>query len=78
MKTILMAALLAACPAGPALAGDPEPPAPQKVPHMQTLHGETLKDATVTIRDRDSMQQVRVKTSEIERELRQRIKAWQR
>ena len=46
--------LLAGLPAGAMLAGDPEPPAPQKVPHMQTLHGETLKDDYFWMREKDN------------------------
>jgi len=47
-------------------------------PWCLTVDGDTLKDDTVTVRDRDSMQQVRVAVGEIETVLRQRIKEWKR
>ena len=47
-------------------------------PWCETVDGQTLQDGTVTVRDRDSMQQVRVGTGEIERVLRGRIKEWRR
>ena len=56
MKTgrVLATLLLAGIPAGIALAGDPAPPVPQKVPHMQTLHGETLNDDYFWMREKDN------------------------
>ncbi len=53
-RVALATILLAGLPAGAMLAGDPEPPAPQKVPHMQTLHGETLKDDYFWMREKDN------------------------
>ena len=53
-RAALATILLAGMPAGAMLAGDPEPPAPQKVPHMQTLHGETLKDDYFWMREKDN------------------------
>ena len=47
-------------------------------PWCVTVDGDTLKDDTVTLRDRDTMQQERVAIGEIERVLRQRIREWQR
>jgi oligopeptidase B len=46
--------LLAGMPASAMLAGDPAPPVPQKVPHMQTLHDETLKDDYFWMREKDN------------------------
>ena len=46
--------LLAGLPARALHAGDPEPPAAQKVPHMQTLHGETLNDDYFWMREKDN------------------------
>ena len=53
-RAALATILLAGLTAGAMLAGDPEPPAPQKVPHMQTLHGETLKDDYFWMREKDN------------------------
>ncbi len=53
-RATLATILLAAMPAGAMLAADPEPPAPQKVPHMQTLHGETLNDDYFWMREKDN------------------------
>ena len=53
-RAALATILLAGLPAGAMLAGDPEPPAPQKVPHMQTLHGDTLKDDYFWMREKDN------------------------
>ena len=47
-------------------------------PWCLTVDGDTLKDGTVTVRDRDSMQQVRVAIGEIESVLRRRIREWKR
>jgi glycyl-tRNA synthetase len=47
-------------------------------PWCITVDGDTLKDGTVTVRDRDSMQQVRVPDAQIEQVLRQRIREWKR
>jgi len=43
-RITLTVILSAGLPAGFLLAGDITPPTAQKVPHMQTLHDETLKD----------------------------------
>jgi oligopeptidase B len=55
-RALTLAAVLAAVsPAGPALAGDPAaPPAAQKVPHMQTLHGDTLNDDYFWLREKEN------------------------
>ncbi|MEZ6118571.1 MAG: glycine--tRNA ligase [Pirellulaceae bacterium] len=42
-------------------------------PYCITVDGESVKDRTVTIRDRDSLEQWRVKLEDVESELRQRI-----
>jgi len=42
-------------------------------PYCITVDGQTLQDDTVTIRDRDSLEQWRVKTSEVVDELRRRL-----
>jgi len=47
-------------------------------PWCVTVDGQTLQDQTVTVRDRDSMQQERVAIADIEGVLRRRIKEWQR
>jgi oligopeptidase B len=41
-------------PASSMLAADPAPPVPQKVPHMQTLHDEILKDDYFWMREKDN------------------------
>ncbi len=43
-------------------------------PFCFTIDGQTLQDDTVTIRDRDSTQQTRVKTSAVAEELRRRLR----
>ncbi len=48
--------LLAGMPVSSVLASDPAPPAPQKVPHMQTLHDEILKDDYFWMREKDNPQ----------------------
>ena len=47
-------------------------------PWCLTVDGDTLADGTVTVRDRDSMQQDRVPAVELEAHLRDRVNAWQR
>jgi glycyl-tRNA synthetase len=42
-------------------------------PYCITVDGQTLQDQTVTIRDRDSLQQWRVKTDEVTDEIRRRL-----
>jgi oligopeptidase B len=53
-RAVIATILLAGLPAGALLAGDPAPPVPQKVPHMQTLHGETLTDDYFWMREKDN------------------------
>ncbi|HEY1434051.1 MAG TPA: S9 family peptidase [Thermoanaerobaculia bacterium] len=54
-RALTLAAVLAiAFPAGPALAGDAAPPAAPKVPHMQTVNGDTLKDDYFWLREKDN------------------------
>ncbi|MDR1485341.1 MAG: hypothetical protein LBT09_11015 [Planctomycetaceae bacterium] len=43
-------------------------------PYCVTVDGQTLQDNTVTIRDRDSLQQIRVKKDELIKELNNRLK----
>jgi glycyl-tRNA synthetase len=43
-------------------------------PYCITVDGQTLQDRTVTIRDRDTLQQWRVKVDDCEEELRQRLR----
>ncbi len=52
--TIFAAVLATVLPARLALAGDPSSPAAPKVPHMQTLHGETLQDDYFWLREREN------------------------
>jgi oligopeptidase B len=47
-------ALLLVLPSGVLPAGDAAAPAAPKVPHMQTLHGETLKDDYFWMREREN------------------------
>jgi len=47
-------------------------------PWCVTVDGDTLEDGTVTLRDRDSMEQVRVHADELVGELHRRIAAWAR
>jgi len=42
-------------------------------PYCITIDGETLTDQTVTIRDRDTLEQIRVKIDEVESVLRERL-----
>ena len=42
-------------------------------PFCVTIDGETLSDNTVTLRERDSMQQVRISTDALEAEIRRRL-----
>ena len=42
-------------------------------PFCVTVDGQTLQDRTVTIRDRDSLQQWRVKVDDVVREIQQRL-----
>ena len=42
-------------------------------PYCVTIDFDTLEDDTVTIRDRDSMEQIRVKIDEIEEKIRSKI-----
>ncbi len=54
-RTLILAAVLSAgLSARSAHAGDPAPPAAPKVPHMQTLHDETLKDDYFWLREREN------------------------
>jgi len=45
-------------------------------PWCITVDYQTLEDGTVTIRDRDSMEQVRVKSAEVVEWIRERMKSW--
>jgi glycyl-tRNA synthetase len=47
-------------------------------PYCITVDGDTLKDDLVTVRERDSMQQERVKTGELAGYIAQRMRAWKR
>ncbi|WP_146584260.1 glycine--tRNA ligase [Posidoniimonas polymericola] len=42
-------------------------------PYCLTVDGQTLEDQTVTLRDRDSLEQVRVKLDDVQSEIEQRI-----
>ncbi|HYX19872.1 MAG TPA: oligopeptidase B, partial [Thermoanaerobaculia bacterium] len=54
-RSIRLAATFAALlPAGILPAADATPPAAPKVPHMQTLHGDTLKDDYYWLREKDN------------------------
>ena len=54
-RTFRLAATFAAVlPAGTLPAADATPPVAPKVPHMQTLHGETLKDDYYWLREKDN------------------------
>jgi glycyl-tRNA synthetase len=44
-------------------------------PYCITVDGESLTDKTVTLRDRDSLEQVRVKIDEVEQVIRERLNA---
>src|SRR5690349_123730 len=53
--TLRLAATFAAIlPAGSLSAADATAPTAPKVPHMQTLHGETLKDDYYWLREKDN------------------------
>jgi glycyl-tRNA synthetase len=47
-------------------------------PWCVTIDGDTIKDDVVTIRDRDSMEQVRVKTSEVRGWVLEAMRSWKR
>ena len=47
-------------------------------PWCVTVDGDTIEDGTVTLRDRDSMKQVRVHADELIAEIHRRIAAWTR
>ena len=47
-------------------------------PWCITIDGDTLEDGTVTVRDRDSMEQVRLPADELVGEIHRRIAAWTR
>ncbi|HET6201287.1 MAG TPA: glycine--tRNA ligase [Planctomycetota bacterium] len=47
-------------------------------PYCATVDGETMKEGTVTLRERDSMAQERVPTAELARTIEERIEAWRR
>ncbi|HVS10715.1 MAG TPA: glycine--tRNA ligase [Planctomycetota bacterium] len=47
-------------------------------PYCVTVDGETMKEGVVTVRERDSMQQVRVKVAELEGWLREAVRGWRR
>ena len=47
-------------------------------PFCVTIDGETLSDDVVTVRDRDSMEQVRVKTGEVRAYVEEAIEGWKR
>ena len=47
-------------------------------PWCITIDGDTLEDDVVTLRDRDSMEQVRVKTHEVRTWIDEAIRAWKR
>jgi len=47
-------------------------------PYCITVDGDTLADETVTLRDRDTMEQVRLPADDVEIEIRRRMKDWTR
>ncbi len=47
-------------------------------PWCVTIDGDTLKDDVVTIRDRDSMEQIRVKTGEVRGWILEALRSWKR
>ncbi|GAB4150875.1 MAG: glycine--tRNA ligase [Planctomycetota bacterium] len=47
-------------------------------PWCVTVDGQTMRDGTVTLRDRDSMEQVRTPVEEVEALLKVRIREWKR
>jgi len=44
-------------------------------PYCITVDGESLTDKTVTLRDRDTLEQVRVKIDEVDQVIRERLNA---
>jgi glycyl-tRNA synthetase len=44
------------------------------MPYCITIDGQTLQDGTVTIRDRDTLKQERVKKEELSAEIAERLK----
>jgi len=44
-------------------------------PYCITVDGQTIEDSTVTLRDRDSMQQIRIPANEISSEIARRLLA---
>ena len=44
-------------------------------PYCITVDGQTLQDGTVTIRDRDSLEQWRVKSADVVEEIARRVEA---
>jgi len=44
-------------------------------PYCITVDGEPLTDKTVTLRDRDTLEQVRVKVDEVDQVIRERLNA---
>jgi len=47
-------------------------------PWCVTIDGDTLKDGTVTVRDRDSLEQVRMKSSEVASHLLHLQRTWKK
>jgi glycyl-tRNA synthetase len=47
-------------------------------PYCVTIDGDTMKDDVVTVRERDTMQQERVKVGELRSWLADRIATWKR
>jgi glycyl-tRNA synthetase len=47
-------------------------------PWCVTVDGDTLEDGTVTLRDRDSMEQIRIHADELIAEIHRRIASWTR
>lgn len=47
-------------------------------PYCLTIDGQTMQDDTVTLRDRDTLQQERVKVSELRAAIDEKIKNWKR
>ena len=45
-------------------------------PWCVTVDGDTMEDGSVTVRDRDSMEQIRVQISDLNRVLRDRMLSW--
>ena len=54
MKSFATILLVGFLPVGAALAGDVAPPAAPKVPHMQTVNGDTLKDDYFWMREKEN------------------------